>query len=72
MQQSAHSGAVLLQVAKALLDSAAKAPPKPRAPSMLGASLADSSTLTALLRFQEASVPHCQSPLLCHAKQQNE
>ena len=62
MQQSNHSGAVLLQVAKALLDSAAKAPPKPRAPNMQGASLADPSTLTALLRFQEASVPHCQSP----------
>ena len=62
MQQSAHAGAVLLQVAKALLDSVAKAPPKPRAPSMQGASLADPSTLTALLRFQEASGPHCQSP----------
>jgi hypothetical protein len=63
MQQSAHSDAPLLQVAKALLDSAAKAQPKPQSLSMQGAALADPSTLTALLRFQEASTPNCQFPV---------
>ncbi|CAK0741867.1 hypothetical protein CVIRNUC_001356 [Coccomyxa viridis] len=44
---------MMQQVAKALLDTAAKQPPKPRAPSLQGAFLSDPSTLTALLRFQE-------------------
>lgn len=46
-----------MQVAKALLDTAAKQPPKPQAPSLQGAFLSDPSTLTALLRFQEVSMP---------------
>lgn len=44
-----------MQVAKALLDTAAKQSRKPQAPSLQGASFADPSTLTALLRFQEVS-----------------
>ena len=48
-------------MAKALLDTAAKQPPKPRAPSLQGVSLSDPSTLTALLRFQEV----CMPPFAC-------
>ena len=44
-----------MQVAKALLDTAAKQPPKPQAPSLQGASFADLSTIALLLRFQEVS-----------------
>ena len=46
-----------LQVAKALLDTAAKHLPKPQAPSLQGASFADPSTITSLLRFQEVRFP---------------
>ena len=52
-------------MAKALLDTAAKQPPKPRAPSLQGASLSDASTLTALLRFQEVIMP----PFACYKSQ---
>jgi hypothetical protein len=40
------------QVAKALLDGAAKAPPRPQAPA-LGAGVSDAATLAGLLRFRE-------------------
>ncbi|CAL5219457.1 g1292 [Coccomyxa viridis] len=44
---------MMQQVAKALLDTAAKQPPRPQAPSLQGASFADLSIIASLLRFQE-------------------
>ena len=46
------------QVAKALLDTAAKQPPKPQAPSLQGASFADLNIIASLLRFQEVCPSH--------------
>ena len=54
-----------VQVAKALLDTAAKQPPRPQAPSLQGASFADLSIIASLLRFQEVSscpLYHPQQP----------
>lgn len=44
------------QVAKALLDTAAKKPPRPQAPSMDGASISDTGLLASLLRSREDSL----------------
>ncbi len=44
------------QVAKALLDSAAKKPPQPQAPSMDTQSVTDPALLAALLRFRVDSL----------------
>ncbi len=43
-------------MAKALLDTAAKKPPRPQMPSMEGASVTDPTLLAALLRFREDSL----------------
>ncbi|KAK9909468.1 hypothetical protein WJX75_002711 [Coccomyxa subellipsoidea] len=47
---------MMQQVAKALLDTAAKKPSRPQAPSMEGSSITDPALLLALLRFREDSL----------------